>query len=209
MRRNLFRLVCFIGLCTFIVSGWFLLLIHQGHKQDLPVTLGQDKLIRLHVLANSDSQEDQQLKLQVRDAVIQYLAPYLEQASSVEAARQIVSEHQGKLAEVAEGIVAKNGAKYPVNVQIGIFDFPIKSYGNLVLPAGKYEAVRILIGKAEGKNWWCVLFPPLCFIDVTNATAVPAIGTSGMKEENQQSSNINFKWKVAELLTDEKITFWR
>lgn len=204
MRRNLLRLVWLIGLCTFVVSGWFLLLLHQGNKQNLPVTLGQEKLIRLHVLANSDSQEDQRLKLEVRDAVIQYLAPYLEHAESVESARQIVLEHQAKLVEVAEGIIAKNGAKYPVSVQMGIFDFPIKSYGDLVLPAGKYEAVRILIGKAEGKNWWCVLFPPLCFIDVTNATAVPAISTSENQTDNQQPANIKFRWKIAELFSSEK-----
>ncbi|MBP2660760.1 MAG: stage sporulation protein [Firmicutes bacterium] len=179
----------------FIVAGWGFLLYYG--QENLPVSLGKENLIRLHVLANSDSASDQQLKLKVRDAVIAYLAPHLETAIDKEMARQVVLEHQGELTAVAEKVVAMNGSHEPVAIELGMFDFPIKSYGNLVLPAGKYEAVRVLIGKAEGKNWWCVLFPPLCFIDITNATALPPKEVIGDAE--QKNEKVEFRWKLAEL----------
>lgn len=180
---------------VFIAAGWFFLF--QYGKENLPVSCGKENLIRLHVLANSDSEPDQQLKLKVRDAVIAYLAPYLEPVMDKETAKQIVLEHQHELTALAEKVVTMNGAHYPVSLEVGVYDFPIKAYGSLVLPAGKYEAVRILIGKAEGKNWWCVLFPPLCFIDITNTTAVPPKEFAGDKEQHDEK--IEFRWKIAEL----------
>jgi len=186
------------GLILFITAGWFFLLSQNLEK--LPVACGKENLIRLHVLANSDSTADQELKLKVRDAVIAYLAPYLEGVIEKTAAEQIVVEHKQKLITLATEVISANGATYPVDLQVGMFDFPIKSYGNLVLPAGKYEAVRILIGQAEGKNWWCVLFPPLCFIDITNATAIPGKVLTDNKE--QQNEHIEFKSKIAELWRD-------
>ncbi|MDF2635701.1 MAG: stage sporulation protein [Pelosinus sp.] len=182
----------------FIAAGWGFLLYQE--KENLPVACGKENLIRLHVLANSDSVADQQLKLKVRDAVIAYLSPYLETVVDKEIAKHIVLEHQNELTAVAEEVVAKNGSDYPVSIQYGMFDFPIKAYGSLVLPAGRYEAVRVLVGKAEGKNWWCVLFPPLCFIDITNTTAIPPKEFIGDKE--QQNEKIEFRWKIAELLKE-------
>ncbi|EIW18138.1 MULTISPECIES: stage II sporulation protein R [Pelosinus] len=179
----------------FIVAGWGFLLYYG--QDNLPVSLGKENLIRLHVLANSDSASDQQLKLKVRDAVIAYLAPHLETVIDKEMARQVVLEHQGELTAVAEKVVAMNGSHESVAIELGMFDFPIKSYGNLVLPAGKYEAVRVLIGKAQGKNWWCVLFPPLCFIDITNATALPPKEVISGTE--QKDEKVEFRWKLAEL----------
>ncbi len=184
-----------IGMFIFIAIGWGFF-IYQG-KQNLPVSCGKEDVIRLHVLANSDSAADQQLKLKVRDAIIAYLAPYLEQVSEKDVARSIVLAHQNQLLDVATQVLVMNGADYSVVLETGIYDFPIKSYGNLVLPAGKYEAVRVLIGQAEGKNWWCVLFPPLCFVDITNATAIPA---QGLADSNQdQTVQIEFRSKIAEL----------
>lgn len=195
MNRKLLYLGSLLGLFIFVAVGWGFL-IYQG-KQNLPVSLGNVDLIRLHVLANSDSPSDQQLKLKVRDAIIAYLSPYLEHAATKADAEQIVFEHKDKLTDVAKQILAMNGADYPVDIQVGVFDFPIKSYGSLVLPAGKYEAVRVLIGRAEGKNWWCVLFPPLCFVDITNAAAIPAKGLADNSE--QQTVTIEFRSKLAEL----------
>lgn len=183
------------GLIFFIAAGWFFLLSQS--PQNLPVSCGTENLIRLHVLANSDSTADQELKLKVRDAVIAYLGPYLEGITEKSAAEEIVFVHKQKLIAVATEVIASNGATYPVDLQIGMFDFPIKSYGSLVLPAGKYEAVRVLIGQGEGKNWWCVLFPPLCFIDITNATAIPG---KGLTDNNiQPEARVEFKSKIAEL----------
>ena len=195
MRRSLKRQCGLFSMIVVIVMGWFLL-IYQGNE-NTPVSSGQEDLIRLHVLANSDSPTDQQLKLKVRDALIIYLEPYLEPVNTKPVAKQIILEHKENLIEVAKQVVSMNGADYPVELEVGIYDFPIKSYGNLVLPAGKYEAVRILIGKAEGKNWWCVLFPPLCFIDITNATSMPAENLADQK--GNQEVKIELKSKIAEL----------
>ena len=195
MRRSLKRQCGLFSMIVVIVMGWFLL-IYQGNE-NTPVSSGQEDLIRLHVLANSDSPTDQQLKLKVRDALIIYLEPYLEPVNTKPVAKQIILEHKENLIEVAKQVVLMNGADYPVELEVGIYDFPIKSYGNLVLPAGKYEAVRILIGKAEGKNWWCVLFPPLCFIDITNATSMPVENLADQK--GNQEMKIELKSKIAEL----------
>lgn len=194
MKGRLTRTCFLLGAAVFIILGWALLFQH--HEQLQPVTCGSNQLIRLHVLANSDSPEDQKLKLQVRDAIIAYLAPYLENVTDVTLARQIVKDHQDDMADAARHVLAGQGADYPVAVQLGMFDFPVKSYGSLVLPAGKYEAVRILIGRAEGKNWWCVLFPPLCFIDVTHAAALPIDLVGGQTAETTE--NVEFRWKIGE-----------
>ncbi|AIF51977.1 stage II sporulation protein R [Pelosinus sp. UFO1] len=196
MKRKLLWGFGLLGLGFFIIAGWGFLTL-QG-RESLPVSVGKEDLIRLHVLANSDNTEDQQLKLKVRDAVIAYLAPYLEAANNKEAAKKVVVAHKQELITISEEVLSKNGAQYPVDIEIGMFDFPIKAYGNLVLPAGKYEAVRILIGKAEGKNWWCVLFPPLCFIDITNATAIPKQQGYADNQE-QQDGKIEFRFKLVEL----------
>lgn len=195
MRRNL--LVPVTILFVFVLLGWAFLL--EQIKQNAPVSFEQEGLIRFHVLANSDKPEDQQLKLKVRDAVIAYLAPQLEHLTDPEDARQVVVENEGKLIDIAQHVIVENGANYPVSIEFGIFDFPVKSYGNFVLPAGKYEAVRILIGNAEGKNWWCVLFPPLCFIDITNAAAVPTDNANVITKSENANENIEIKWKVAEV----------
>ena len=195
MRKNLSRECGLFSILLFVTIGWFLLIYHGN--ENLPVSSGKEDLIRLHVLANSDSPVDQQLKLKVRDAVIAYLAPYLDHVTTKSLAKEIVLEHKKELIEVATQVVLMNGAHYPVDLQIGMFDFPLKSYGTLVLPAGQYEAVRVLIGNAEGKNWWCVLFPPLCFIDITNATALPAGST--IDQSKTSEVNIEFKSKLAEL----------
>jgi len=195
MKKKLLWECGLFAIIIFIAAGWFFL-ICQG-KENLPVSCGKEDLIRLHVLANSDSVADQQLKLKVRDGIIAYLAPYFEHTMQKADAEQIVLEHKEQLIQIAQQIIAANGADYSVDLQLGMFDFPIKAYGSLVLPAGKYEAVRVLIGKAEGQNWWCVLFPPLCFVDITNATAIP---TKGLGDSaGQQEMTIEFKSKIAEL----------
>jgi len=197
VRRNLLYVILAVASFIFVAIGWTFLL--DQSRKNMPITLGQDNLIRLHVLANSDNPEDQQLKLKVRDAVIAYLAPQLEHVTNTDDARQKVIANQDKLADIAKQVIVENGAKYSVDIQIGMFEFPVKSYGNFVLPAGKYEAVRILIGNAEGKNWWCVLFPPLCFIDITNAAAVPVAEVKEGKESQHLNNEVEFRWKLSEL----------
>ena len=125
----------------------------------------KNKLIRFHVIANSDSDEDQNLKLKVRDAVIDYLQPKLELSSSIEESETIIKSEYKELENISKNIVLENGYKYDISVGIDYSTFPTKQYSNVVLPAGEYKSLRIIIGEGKGKNWWCVMFPPLCFVD--------------------------------------------
>lgn len=129
----------------------------------------KDSLIRFHVIANSDSDEDQNLKLKVKDKVIDYLYPYLNSSKSLDESRQIIKDRMGEVKKIAEEVVQNNKYDYGVQVQLSRENFPDKSYGNIVLPQGNYEAFRIIIGSGQGKNWWCVMFPPLCFVDESKA----------------------------------------
>lgn len=128
------------------------------------------ELIRFHVLANSDSEADQTLKLAVKDQTVSYLQTLLVGAETVSDSRQIIQEHLPDIQKQAEQTLKARGSEAAVEVQYGHFDFPIKYYGEFSLPAGNYEALRIVLGQGQGQNWWCVLFPPLCFVDAEDTT---------------------------------------
>ena len=119
-------------------------------------------VVRLHVVANSDSAEDQALKLKVRDAVIERCGEYFENSADKEETEAIILAHREEIEEVAESTLKENGCTDAVNVTYGKTVFPTKYYENFALPAGKYDALNVKIGNAEGQNWWCVVFPPLC-----------------------------------------------
>lgn len=125
-----------------------------------------ESIIRFHVLANSDSQEDQMLKLKVRDRVIAYVSEVLEGIEDVEVTREAIMNNIDNIQEVARQEIIDNGEDFSVAVSLGEHVFPTKRYGNVVFPAGNYEALRVVIGDGYGQNWWCVMFPPLCFVDV-------------------------------------------
>ena len=122
-----------------------------------------DEVFRFHVLANSDMQEDQAVKERVRDAVGLYLKPLLEEAEDLEETKQIVDENMDDIIAVAERTLQENGYDYSVSARITRTDFPEKSYGMYTFPAGEYEALQIVLGEGEGQNWWCVLYPNMCF----------------------------------------------
>ena len=121
------------------------------------------KILRFHVLANSDSDADQNVKKQVRDAVGTYLRPYLEECSDMEMTRKVVNEHMQEVIEVSTDVLRDNGFTYNVTAAITHTDFPEKVYGEYTFPAGEYEALEIRLGNGEGHNWWCVLYPNMCF----------------------------------------------
>ena len=129
----------------------------------------KDSLIRFHVIANSDSEEDQNLKLKVKNKVIDYLYPYLNDSQSLDESRQIIKDRMQEVKKLAEEVIKDNNYKYSIKVELSRENFPDKSYGNITLPQGNYEAFRIIIGDGQGKNWWCVMFPPLCFVDESKA----------------------------------------
>jgi stage II sporulation protein R len=146
-----------------------------------------EELIRFHVLANSDSEEDQALKRAVRDAILEEVSPRLAASRSIEESREILMELRPEMEAISKKVIESWGKDYAVKTDYGNFIFPTKSYGSLILPAGEYEAVRILIGEARGSNWWCVLFPALCFVDIEHSTAVAVDGKPGIPYEEKNS----------------------
>lgn len=123
------------------------------------------QIIRLHVIANSDETADQTLKKEVKDQVVTYLRSKMNQAASIQAARQVICQEMDTLKEIAEKKIRQEGYDYPVTVSLGTTYFPVKEYGDMAFPAGDYEALRVQIGKSKGRNWWCVMYPSLCLVD--------------------------------------------
>ena len=167
-----------------------------------------NSIFRLHVIANSNSEEDQALKYLVRDNLLNYLNSYSEKFCTKEDVVNFVREHKNEFKQIAEKTVSDNGFNYSVNVDIGNFEFPTKTYGDISFPAGCYDALRVEIGSSTGKNWWCVMFPPLCFVDTTIGI-VPDSSKESLEEnlssENfsiiSESNNANYalKFKIIEL----------
>ena len=179
----------------------------------------QKSVFRVHVIANSDSEDDQNLKLKVRDNVLRYMNTLCSKTTSKEEAIEIATIHLNEFKEIALNTIKENGYNYNVDISIDNVFFPTKTYGDISLPEGYYDALRIKIGKAEGKNWWCVMFPPLCFVDVTSGI-VPDDSKDLLKEnlsqeeydlicngnsENQNNTDIAFKFKIVELLNNTKM----
>lgn len=171
----------------------FLLSVICLSNLEISEQIDKNSLIRIHVLANSDSQADQQLKLQVKDDVVRYLEPQLAQSHSIEESRQIIQNHLPQLEQTAKNTLQRLNSNYDVTLQYGHFDFPVKYYGGFSLPAGNYEALRMLIGEGKGHNWWCVLFPPMCFTD-SNTSA------SGKYTGQTPEKKVVIKLKSVELL---------
>ena len=183
----------------------------------------KNSLIRFHVLANSDNKEDQNLKLKVKDEVINYLYSYLKDSKSLEESRNILKEQEDYVKEIANKVIKENGFNYSIKTELGYENFPEKSYGRIVLPQGKYEAFRIIIGNGKGHNWWCVMFPPLCFTDVTKGQVEEEKSKEELDEfiekekkeileedskrnnkktNEEDSDNIKIKFKVVEIFKD-------
>lgn len=141
-----------------------------------------EEVLRLHVIANSDTEEDQELKLMVRDELISYMASYSSSFRSLEDAAAFVTAHCEELTTIADAVIREAGYVYPVQASVGFYDFPDKTYDGLTFPAGTYQALRVEIGQAQGQNWWCVLYPPLCFTEEGSA-AVPESSREQLKEQ--------------------------
>ena len=173
-----------------------------------------NSIFRLHVIANSDSEEDQNLKYIVRDNLINYMNDNCKNLSSKEEVIQYAKSHLDKLKQIAENTIKENGFNYPVQVEIGKFEFPTKNYGDISFPAGFYDALRVKIGESSGKNWWCVMFPPLCFVNTTTGI-VPDSSKEELQEnlsyENymivseSDNSSIAFKFKIIELFEKARL----
>lgn len=160
------------------------------------------KVIRFHVIANSDLPEDQNLKLKVRDEVLDYIYPKLKESKDINQSRNILKDNSENVKKLSQKVVYDNGYKYNVDVKLIVDNFPIKSYGNITLPQGQYEAYKIIIGDGKGQNWWCVMFPPLCFIDITKGEVNVKETDEIMKEilDENASNKIELKFKGLEII---------
>lgn len=200
-------------LIVLILFSFFIFISAASYVNAVSEDIAQS-VFRLHVIANSDSKEDQDLKYKVRDKVLEYMNEISKNCSSKEEVILLAEEHKEEFKKVAENAIKQNGYDYEVNIKIGNFDFPTKTYGDISLPAGEYDALRIEIGEAKGQNWWCVMFPPLCFVDVTSGV-VPDESKEVMKENlndeeynlisDKESSYIQFKFSLIEFF--KGITF--
>ncbi|MDO4535290.1 MAG: stage II sporulation protein R [Clostridium perfringens] len=172
-----------------------------------------NKIIRFHVLANSNSKEDQELKIKVKDKIIEYIFPALKESNSLEESREILAKNEEEIIKIANECIRENGYDYSVSIEFKRENFPEKVYGNITLPQGEYEAFRVLIGQASGENWWCVMFPPICFVDVTKGQVSydeteevmkEALTDDEFNEVNNnmvvdESENIKFSLKIFDL----------
>lgn len=141
-----------------------------------------DNLLRLHIIANSDSPFDQELKLKVRDVILQVARTVFAGAKSREEAVQRLMLNQELFLAPARAVIAQAGKEYPIRLEVGNFGFPTKTYGSVTLPAGQYKAARFVIGAGAGRNWWCVLFPPLCLWE--NSAAADKVVTRSVQSKD-------------------------
>lgn len=169
-----------------------------------------DNFFRLHILANSNSEIDQELKLKVRDAILEYMNSQGFSKTSKLDTMNSVKNNLEIYKTISEEIIKENGFDYPVSVEVGNFYFPTKIYGNISLPAGQYDALRINIGKAQGQNWWCSLFPPLCFVDISSGI-IEEDSKNDLKEKlsdeefaiiTSDNETIKLKFKILEIFSN-------
>ncbi|HEY4391421.1 MAG TPA: stage II sporulation protein R [Paenibacillus sp.] len=166
----------------------------EGQKVDTAAADGliPQESIRLRILANSDGVGDQAVKRKVRDAVVEQMNAWvgeLEDPQSLDEARGAIRTHLTEIGDQVKQTLADNGEEYSYKVELGIVPFPTKMYGGAVYPAGNYEALRITLGEGKGKNWWCVLFPPLCFVDAGSGDALAKERTKATEKDASASSD--------------------
>ncbi len=200
MRKNIFEASLAIGLAFSLVVSALAL----DTQKDI-----SEKLIRLHIIANSDSEEDQNLKFLVRDEVLSYVSLLTKNCTDINEARKMISTNLIKLEEIAQDVIVSNGFSYTAKAELSDVYFPTRIYDDFSLPAGNYEALRIKLGEATGKNWWCVLFPPVC---ISAAEAESEFKNAGLsdKEINFVMSDkveYRFRFKIVEIIENiaEKI----
>lgn len=192
-------LLCLTSLSLWLTSSDLVETVHE----DLA-----DNILRFHVLANSDSEEDQALKLKVKNAVLDYMKKGLSEDADLEDTKEFIKVNATDIKTLAESIISEEGYTYPVSLSLEPWYFPTKSYGDLTFPCGTYEAFRIVIGDGDGKNWWCVLYPSLCFVDVSYGI-VPEDSKETLKntlDEDTYASLLSsekpqFSFKLWEILT--------
>lgn len=187
------KIVSFIaGSVVLFLYVWIVMLGNDPLQPNIA-----DKILRFHVLANSDSGEDQAVKEEVRDAVGTYLAPLLEDANGLEQTKDIVNENMDDIIATAKATLESNGYDYDVTAQITSTDFPQKTYGSYTFPKGEYEALQIVIGEGKGQNWWCVLYPNMCF----RGTVYEVIE----EDADEALREVLSPWEYADVFSSKKV----
>ena len=205
MKKNL-RMVIILSFLLFI----YVFICANSYANTVSKDLS-DSVFRLHILANSDSEEDQNLKYKVRDNLLNYMNSICKDCKTKQEAILVAKQHINTFEQIASNTINEQGYSYSVKVNIGNFEFPTKNYGDISLPAGYYDALKVEIGEAKGKNWWCVMFPPLCFVDISSGV-VPDDSKELMKDNlseeefalvsEQSNQEIQFKFKLLEFFTN-------
>ena len=195
---------------VFILAATIMLVIAGGRlysdSEERQLQKGiASNIIRFHVRAESDSKEDQWLKLQVKEAVLAYISPVLSKSQSVDESRQLLYNESENIRNVAAATLRSLGDESDVNVYFENCYFPMKTYGDMTFPPGEYEAFRVDIGEAQGKNWWCVLYPPLCFVDAVYGEVLEESKEElkGVLTEEEYSmvsgENVKFRFKYLKI----------
>lgn len=193
MRKYIFEIALALGLSFSLVFSALAL----DTQEDI-----SEKLIRLHVIANSDSDADQELKLKVRDEILKYVSDLTEDCNSIDNAKRLVSDNLNKLEQIASRVIAENGFDYTSHAELSEVYFPTRVYDTFSLPAGEYDALRIHLGRGEGKNWWCVLFPPLCVsaAEVEKELTNAGINSEDIKLITSDKTEYKLKFKAVEII---------
>lgn len=207
MKKNIYRLLLILLLfITFLIIN--IKYYASAVSNDL-----KENIFRLHIIANSDSEEDQELKLKIRDSIISYMEKLEKDCKTKNDVINIVTSNIQNFENIATQTIKENGFDYTVSIEIGEFYFPTKYYGNISMPAGMYDALKIKIGNASGQNWWCSLFPPLCFTDISSGI-VDEEAKINLEENlaNEEysiitstSASYKFKFKLIEILNLKNI----
>lgn len=192
-------LICVVFSIVFALIGtWKIVQAREGQLTQEMIRLQKnlaEEVFRFHVLANSDTKEDQALKMQVKEAVISYMKEMLPAGADRKETKQWVIWHQEEIEKVAESVILEQGYSYSVHAKVTKSTFPDKTYGDVMLPAGEYEALRIEIGEAKGQNWWCMLYPSLCFTDAVHAV---------VEEDGKEKLKDTLTEEEYELVTETK-----
>jgi stage II sporulation protein R len=186
-----------------VIIGFLFMMGSRGNirlndKQAKPV-LETDKLLRLHVIANSNSMKDQRIKRQIREVILQETKKIFI-SRTVNNPKAVVNNNKSYLKKVIQDQLQTRGVDYGVKLKLGKFKFPTRSYGGLTLKAGDYQALQVELGAGAGENWWCVLFPPLCFVDSTDEVSEKELDKLVTKEEEEIP--VKFKFKSVEMLRE-------
>lgn len=201
MRRNFIILIVILG-------AIFTLALNFNTSNNIENN-SYANLIRFHVIANSDNNKDQELKMRIRDVLLDIIEPQLTNIISIEDAENYLSNNLSNFSKIAQQEIKKIGYDYTVTAVLDWETYPTRAYGEIIFPAGNYRSLRIIIGEGKGANWWCVLFPPLCFVDITNnivkntdyevSKILEPIETTEKAIDKENKNNIKIKVKIWEV----------